>query len=84
MRLFALTPAALIALSINPSHAAVLNYVEPDDLSNLAREPTDLGKLGVGEHTISGTLSYGRFYDCVNPRTAADDINFLRQHCSED
>ena len=32
--------------------------------------------MQVGENTISGTLSYGRFDDCVIPLTGTDDIDF--------
>ncbi len=75
MRLFALTLAALFALAINPAHAAPLVYDE-DINGDLDASDDSIGTLQVGENTISGTLSYGRFVDCVIPLTGTDDIDF--------
>ena len=80
MRLFALTLAALFALTINPAYAVPVGFtfVEADDATDgdLDDQESFIGALQVGENTISGTLSYGRYDDCVSPLTGTDDLDF--------
>lgn len=80
MRLFALTLVALFALAINPAHAVPVGFtfVEADDATDgdLDDQESNIGALQVGENTISGTLSYGRFDDCVIPLTVTAETDF--------
>ncbi|WP_439578655.1 PEP-CTERM sorting domain-containing protein [Elioraea sp.] len=52
--------AAVVAAGLGlaaPAGAAVITYTEPPDLSGLPLSPTELGALGVGVNSVTGSIS---------------------------